>query len=47
MDITARLANRVVLELLTGIAERRRAADGRAPSADRLLPPPDGGPQDV
>jgi agmatinase len=47
MDITARLANRVVLELLTGIAERRRSADGRAPSPDRLLPPPGGGPQDV
>ncbi len=26
MDITAALANRVVLELTTGIAERRRAA---------------------
>lgn len=39
MDITARLANRVVLELVTGMAERRLAADGRAPSPDRLLPP--------
>lgn len=39
MDITARLANRVVLELLTGMAERRLAAAGRAPSPDRLLPP--------
>jgi agmatinase len=39
-DITARLANRVVLELLTGMAERRRAARGREPSPDRLQPPP-------
>jgi agmatinase len=39
-DITARLANRVVLELLTGMAERRLAAAGGAPSEDRLLPPP-------
>jgi agmatinase len=39
MDLTARLANRVVLELLTGMAERRVAADGRTPSPDRLLPP--------
>jgi agmatinase len=38
-DLTARLANRVVLELLTGMAERRVAADGRTPSPDRLLPP--------
>jgi agmatinase len=39
MDITARLANRVVLELLTGMAERRRAESGRLPDPDRLLPP--------
>jgi agmatinase len=42
-DITARLANRVVLELLTGMAERKLGLEGRAPSADRLLPP-DAGP---
>jgi agmatinase len=42
MDITARLANRVVLELLTGMAERRVTADGREPSPDRLRPPPPG-----
>lgn len=39
MDITARLANRVVLELLTGMAERRLAERGEPPSPDRLLPP--------
>jgi arginase family enzyme len=39
MDITARLANRVVLELLTGMAERRRAEQGRDPDPHRLLPP--------
>ena len=39
-DITARLANRVVLELLTGMAERRLAASGQDPDPDRLLPPP-------
>jgi agmatinase len=44
-DITARLANRVVLELLTGMAERRLAAAGREPSAHRLRPP-DGPPGD-
>jgi arginase family enzyme len=38
-DITARLANRVVLELLTGMAERKLAAEGREPDPDRLLPP--------
>ena len=38
-DITARLANRVVLELLTGMAEAKLAREGRAPSPDRLLPP--------
>jgi agmatinase len=40
MDITSRLANRLVLELLTGMAERRLAERGRAPTPDRLLPPP-------
>jgi len=39
-DITARLANRVVLELLTGMAERRLAASGQEPDEHRLLPPP-------
>jgi agmatinase len=39
MDITARLANRVVLELLTGMAERRRAEQDRPPDPHRLLPP--------
>jgi agmatinase len=39
-DVTARLANRVVLELLTGMAERRRDARGDAPAPDRLVPPP-------
>ncbi len=38
-DVTARLANRVVLELLTGMAEARLAAAGREPDPDRLLPP--------
>jgi hypothetical protein len=28
-----------VLELLTGMAERKLGLEGRAPSADRLLPP--------
>lgn len=39
-DLTARLANRVVLELLTGMAERRAAAAGMPVSPDRLVPPP-------
>lgn len=39
-DLTARLANRVVLELLTGMAERRRAERGEDPDPHRLLPPP-------
>jgi agmatinase len=38
-DITARLANRVVLELLTGMAEAKVAAEGRGPHPSRLLPP--------
>lgn len=39
-DITARLANRVALELLTGMAERRLGASGQDPDPDRLQPPP-------
>ena len=39
MDLTARLANRLVLELLTGMAERRRHVAGRDPDPDRLRPP--------
>jgi agmatinase len=38
-DATARLANRIVLELLTGMAEARRRRAGRDPDPDRLLPP--------
>jgi hypothetical protein len=33
------LANRIVLELLTGMAERRRSQQGRGPDPHRLLPP--------
>lgn len=38
-DVTARLANRVVLELLTGMAESRLAASGREPDPSRLVAP--------
>jgi agmatinase len=38
-DITARLANRIVLELLTGMAERRAAAAGRDLASEGLRPP--------
>jgi agmatinase len=38
-DITARLANRVVLELLTGMAERKLAAAGRDVTSERVRPP--------
>jgi agmatinase len=38
-DVTARLANRIVLELLTGMAEARLTASGRQPDPQRLLPP--------